>query len=82
MTDTKTTMDEIKKMNEKDRAKLLLDLQKESAKLAPLLSTGKDKQNHKANLLRKQIARIHTLQRSKRGAANAIIKAKPNSESL
>jgi ribosomal protein L29 len=68
MSDTKTTMDEIKKMNEKDRAKLLLDLQKESAKLAPLISTGKDKQNHKVNMLRKQIARIHTLNNSQKNA--------------
>lgn len=61
MSDTKMTIEELRKMNEKDRAKLLMDLQRESAKLQPLLATGKDKQNHKANLLRKEIARIHTI---------------------
>jgi ribosomal protein L29 len=61
MADAKVTMDELRKMNDKDRAKLLMDLQKESAKLQPLLATGKDKQNHKASLLRKQIARINTI---------------------
>jgi len=68
MSETKLTMDELRKMNDKDRAKLLLELQVENAKLNPLLSTGKDKQNHKANMLRKQIARIHTLNNSQKNA--------------
>ena len=57
----KMTMDELRKMNDKDRAKQLTEFQREVALLRPLLSTGKDKQNHKANMLRKQIARINTI---------------------
>ena len=61
MTDMKSTIAELRKMNDKDRAKMLLDLQKESAQLKPLLATGKEKQNHKAKFLRQQIARLLTI---------------------
>lgn len=61
MADSKMTMEELRKMNDKDRAKHLTEIQKEVALLRPLLATGKDKQNHKANMLRKQIARINTI---------------------
>jgi len=62
------TNEELRKMNAKDRAKLLQELDKEGAHLKPLVATGKDKQNHKANMLRKQIARIHTINNSQANA--------------
>lgn len=68
MADMKTSMDELKKMNSKDRAKHLAELEKERAKLRPLLATGKEKQNHKMTALRKQIARIQTLNNSEKHA--------------
>ncbi len=57
-------MDEVKKMNAKDRTKHTLELKKELAHVKMDLKTGKEKQGHKVKKLRKQIARIYTLNNS------------------
>ncbi len=61
-------MDEIKKMDLKARAKHTLELKKELAHLNVDLKTGKAKQGHKVKMLKKQIARIYTLNNSSNDA--------------
>lgn len=61
-------MDEIKKMNAKDRVKESLELKKELGHVRIDLKTGKSKQGHKVKLLKKQIARIYTLNNSSNDA--------------
>ncbi len=55
------TQEELKKMSNEERKKLLLSAETELAKLIPLLKTGKIKQSHHKTALRKLIARIKTL---------------------
>ena len=61
-------MDELKGMNAKDRMKNAEELKKELAHLRVDLKTGKGKQSHKVKALKKQIARIHTLNNSSKDA--------------
>ena len=58
-------MDEMKKMDLKGRTKLNLELEKELAHLRVDLKTGKSKQGHKVKALKKQIARIYTINNNK-----------------
>lgn len=63
-------MDEMKKMDLKGRAKLNLELEKDLAHLRVDLKTGKSKQGHKVKALKKQIARIYTLNNQSVSSSN------------
>lgn len=66
MTDLKLySIDDLKKMSEKDRAKLLTDMVKVKAELTLNVRTGKEKQNHLIRAWKKQIARTKTLNHAK-----------------
>jgi ribosomal protein L29 len=59
------TTEELRKMNEEDLMALLRESEKELARFAISVRTGKDKQSHRIDLFRKQIARINTINSSK-----------------
>lgn len=62
MSDVKlNTKEELKKMGAKDRIKLENELKKDLASVRIHLKTGKEKQSHKVSMMKKQIARIQTL---------------------
>jgi ribosomal protein L29 len=66
MTDFKFyTADELRKMNEDDLKSLLKESEKELARFSISVRTGKEKQSHKIDLYRLQIARINTINSSK-----------------
>jgi ribosomal protein L29 len=56
-----TSTEELRKMSSKDRLKLSDELNKDLALVRLHLRTGKEKQGHKVSLMKKQIARIQTL---------------------
>ncbi len=54
-------MEELKKMNAKDRESMLRSLLKEFSQIKMRVRMGQDKQNHKVSELKRQIARLQTL---------------------
>ncbi len=56
---------ELKKMSEKDRAKVLTDSTRELAHVKLHVRSQEDKRSHQITALKRQIARIHTLNNSK-----------------
>lgn len=58
-------IDDLKKMSEKDRAKLSDEIVKVKAELTLNVRTGKEKQNHLIRAWKKQLARIKTLNHAK-----------------
>ena len=55
------TVEEMQKMSQKDRSALLLELEKDLGHTVMDIRTGKEKQTHKKKALRKQIARLKTM---------------------
>lgn len=53
--------EELRKMSNADRVKLMGDMLREQAQLLLNIRTGKEKQSHLKNAWQKQIARIQTL---------------------
>lgn len=63
-------MDELKKTDPKELIKQVSVLKKDLAHIQMDLKTGKEKQNHKVSALKKQIARIHTLNNQSTRSSN------------
>ena len=62
MSDAKLyTIEELRKMSDKDRNKLAMESDKEKAHLIQNIRSGKEKRNHLKGLWEKQIAQIKTL---------------------
>lgn len=65
MTETTTnTIEDLKKMSPAERTKLLKKIECEFANISLHLRMGKEKRSHVKADLKKQIARIHTLNHS------------------
>jgi len=58
------TLEELKKMNASDSAKLLRETESSLAHTKLAVRTGKEKQNHKIKLMGLQIARLNTISTS------------------
>jgi ribosomal protein L29 len=71
MSDAKLyTLDELKKMSEKDRNKLMLASQAEVALTVQSIRTGKEKRSHLKGQWEKQISQIQTLNNQSASNAN------------
>lgn len=64
------TLEELKKMNASDGAKLLRETESSLAHTKLAVRTGKEKQNHKIKLMKLQIARLNTISTSVLGGKN------------